>query len=135
MPDAKRLKRLHRVRTLQLGLARAEESRTQAQLSSETQLAQRIAQLASAVAPTPHSAAGAVNLAAAAHFRDRLHRSAEAALNRVRMAEQQVERSAETTRGARRDQSAVEKLLERQHAADLRAEMKALEDVPTRPKR
>ncbi len=46
MPDAKRLKRLHRVRTLQLGLARAEESRTQAQLTSETQLAERIAQLA-----------------------------------------------------------------------------------------
>jgi flagellar biosynthesis chaperone FliJ len=135
MPDAKRLKRLHRVRTLQLGLARAEESRTQAQLTSETQLAQRIAQLASAVAPAPRSTAGAVNLAAAAHFRDRLHRSAEAAMNRVRMAEQQVERSAEATRGARRDQSAVEKLLERQHAADLRAEMKALEDVPARPKR
>jgi flagellar biosynthesis chaperone FliJ len=135
MPDAKRLKRLHRVRTLQLGLARAEESRTQAQLTSETQLAQRIAQLASAVAPATDSAAGAVNLAAAAHFRDRLHRSAEAATNRVRMAEAQVERSAEATRGARRDQSAVEKLLERRHADDLRAEMKALEDVPARPKR
>jgi flagellar biosynthesis chaperone FliJ len=135
MPDAKRLKRLHRVRTLQLGLARAEESRTQAQLTSETQLAQRIAQLASAVAPATDSAAGAVNLAAAAHFRDRLHRSAEAATNRVRMAEAQVERSAEATRGARRDQSAVEKLLERRHADDLRAEMKALEDAPARPKR
>ncbi len=137
MPDAKRLKRLHRVRTLQLGLARAEESRTQAQLTSETQLAERIAQLASAVAPAPAPAttAGAVNMAAAAHFRDRLHRSAEAALNRVRMAEAQVERSAEATRGARRDQSAVEKLLERRRTADLQAEMKALEDVPSRPRK
>ncbi|KQN92369.1 hypothetical protein ASE95_06390 [Sphingomonas sp. Leaf231] len=135
MPDAKRLKRLHRVRTLQLGLARAEESRTQAQLTSETQLAERIAQLASAVAPAPATTAGAVNMAAAAHFRDRLHRSAEAALNRVRMAEAQVERSAEATRGARRDQSAVEKLLERRRTADLQAEMKALEDVPSRPRK
>ncbi len=135
MPDAKRLKRLHRVRTLQLGLARAKESRTQAQLTSETQLAQRIAQLADAVAPAAATVAGGVNLAAAAHFRDRLHRSAEAAQNRVRMAEAQVERSAEATRGARRDQSAVEKLLDRRHAEDLRAEMKALEDTPARPKR
>lgn len=135
MPDAKRLKRLHRVRTLQLGLARADEARTQAQLTSETQLAQRIAQLAGAVAPAPATFAGAVNLAAAAHFRDRLHRSAEAAQSRVRMAEAQVARSAEATRGARRDQSAVEKLIDRQHAADLRAEMKALEDAPARPKR
>ncbi|WP_341209695.1 hypothetical protein [uncultured Sphingomonas sp.] len=135
MPDAKRLKRLHRVRTLQLGLARADEARTQAQLTSETQLAQRIAQLADAVAPAPSTVAGAVNLAASAHFRERLHRSAEAAMNRVRAAEAQVERSTEATRGARRDQSAVEKLMERQHAADLRAEMKALEDVPARPKK
>ncbi len=135
MPDAKRLKRLHRVRTLQLGLARADEARTQAQLTSETQLAQRIAQLADAVAPAPSTFAGAAKLAATAHFRERLHRSAEAALNRVRAAEAQVERSAEATRGARRDQSAVEKLMERQHAADLRAEMKALEDVPARPKK
>lgn len=134
MPDGKRLKRLHRVRTLQLGLARAEESRMQAQLSSETQLSQRIAQLADAVAPAPVTA-GAVNLAAAAHFRERLHRSAEAALNRVRMAEEQAERSTEATRAARRDQSAVEKLLERSRADDIRAEMKALEDVPSRPKR
>lgn len=134
MPDGKRLKRLHRVRTLQLGLARAEESRMQAQLSSETQLSQRIAQLAEAVAPAP-ATSGAVNLAAAAHFRERLHRSAEAASNRVRMAEAQAERSTEATRAARRDQSAVEKLLDRSRAEDVRAEMKALEDVPSRPKR
>lgn len=135
MPDAKRLKRLHRVRTLQVGLARAEEARTQAQLISETQLAQRIAQLADAVTPAPATTAGAVQMAAMAHFRDRLHRSAEAAANRVRMAEQQVERSAEATRGARRDESAVEKLLERRRAEDLRAEMKALEDAPHHKKR
>ncbi|PZQ62051.1 MAG: hypothetical protein DI544_05515 [Sphingomonas taxi] len=135
MPDAKRLTRLHRVRTLQLGLARADESRTQAQLTSETQLAQRIAQLADAVSPVPATTAGAMTIAAQAHFRDRLHRSAEAAMNRVRTAQAQVERSTEATRAARRDQNAVEKLLDRQRIADIAAEMKALEDAPARPKR
>lgn len=136
MADAKRLKRLHRVRTLQLGLARADESRAQAQLSSETQLAHRITQLADAVAPQASDNARATNLAAAAHFRERLHRSAEAAMNRVRMAETQADLSSEATRTAKRDQSAVEKLLDRQRADDVRAEMKQLEDAPaSRPRR
>lgn len=136
MADAKRLKRLHRVRTLQLGLAQADEARAQAQLTSESQLAHRITQLANAVAPQPSRSAGAVNLAAAAHFRERLHRSAEAAMNRVRTAEAQADRMAEATRSAKRDQSAVEKLMDRQRADDIRAEMKRLEDSPpSRPRR
>jgi flagellar protein FliJ len=51
-------------------------------------------------------------------------------VNRVRMAEQHAERSGEATRSARRDQNAVEKLIDRQRAEDVRAEMKALEDAP-----
>jgi len=130
MADAARLKRLHRVRTLQLGLARADEARAQAQLTSETQLAHRIGQLVDAVAPVATAATGAVNLAAAAHFRERLQRSAEAAVNRVRMAEQHAERSGAATQSAKRDQNAMEKLIDRQRAEDVRAEMKALEDAP-----
>ena len=51
MADGKRLQRLHRVRTLQLNLARADEARAREQVTSEQQLSHRIAQLAAAVAP------------------------------------------------------------------------------------
>jgi hypothetical protein len=136
MPDPKRLARLHRVRTLQLGLAQADEARAIAAMASETQLSQRIAQLADAVSPAPQTA-GATTLAAAAHFRERLQRSAEAAVARVHAAEMQAERKAEATRGARRDQSAVEKLIGRARGDAIRAEIKALQDAPpaTAPRR
>ncbi|MEH3045769.1 hypothetical protein [Sphingomonas adhaesiva] len=130
MPDGKRLARLHRVRTLQLGLAQADEARAQAQVTSEQQLAQRIASLADAVAPQPSLVPGAAHLAAAAHFRERLHRSADAAIERVRTAEMIADRRSEATRAARRDQNAVEKLIDRHRAEVIRAEMKALEDAP-----
>lgn len=126
--DAKRLARLHRVRTLQLGLAQADEARAHAAMVSETQLSQRIAQLAAAVAPVATSE-GATTLAAAAYFRERLHRSSDAAVERVRAAEAQAERRAEATRAARRDQSAIEKLIARDREEDVRAQIKALQDA------
>lgn len=134
MNDPKRLARLHRVRTLQLGLAQADEARAREGLASETALADRIATLAAAVAPTADRA-GATSLAAAAHYRERLHRSAEAADNRVRAAEAAAERLAEATKAARRDQSAVEKLMARADAAAIAAEIRALQDAPPTAKR
>ena len=50
MDKSKRLARLHRVRTLQLGLAQADEARAREGMASETALAQRIARLAAAQA-------------------------------------------------------------------------------------
>jgi flagellar protein FliJ len=127
--DSRKLARIHRVRSLQLGLAQSEELRIRDIAASEASLSHRIAQLAAAVAPAPR-ADGAVTLAAAAHYRDRLHRSAESATNRVRAAEAEAARAAEATRSAKRDQSAVEKLLARAEAdAALRA-IRALQDAP-----
>ena len=48
MPN--QLNRIHRVRTLQLTLARADEARANAQVATESALSERIAQLAGAVA-------------------------------------------------------------------------------------
>lgn len=123
------LGRIHRVRTLQLTLARAEEARAHAQVATETALSARIAQLAEAVAPASGSAA---TLLAASHYRERLHNSAVAAANRVRGAEAEAARAAEGARAAKRDQSAVEKLIDRARAEALRCEMRALEDAPSR---
>ncbi|PCG08961.1 hypothetical protein COA17_08590 [Sphingomonas ginsenosidimutans] len=135
MADGKRLQRLHRVRTLQLNLARADEARAREQVTSEQQLSHRIAQLAAAVAPQPALVPGAAHLAAAAHFRERLHRSADAAVERVRTAEMNADRRSQAARAAHRDQSAVEKLIDRHRAELIRAEMKALEDAPAPTRR
>lgn len=129
---ANQLKRIHRVRTLQLTLARAEEARAYAQVATEQALSARIAQLADAVAPASGSA---VTLLAASRYRDRLVKSAEAAANRVRTAESDAARAAEGTRAAKRDQSAVEKLLERARADALRREVRTLQDQPATRKR
>lgn len=129
MTDPKRLARLHRVRTLQLGLARAEEARARDGLASEAALAERIGRLAAAVGPTPERF-DATALAAAAHYRDRLHRSADAAANRVRTAQAAADRTAEATKGAMRDQSAVEKLIARAATAEIAAEIRAMQDAP-----
>ena len=134
MNDPKRLARLHRVRTLQLNLAQADEARAREGVASETALAERIRNLAAAVAPAPEGAR-ATALAAAAHYRDRLHRSADAAANRVRAAEAAAERLAEATKVARRDQSAVEKLMARATAAEIAAEIRALQDAPPAARR
>ena len=53
MADAKKLARLHRVRTLQLNLTRADEARACDKAASEAALASRITALANAVALNP----------------------------------------------------------------------------------
>ena len=129
MPDLKKLARLHRVRTLQLTLTQGEEARARETAAAEASLSRRIADLADGVAPAPDRAAG-MSLAAAAHFRDRLHRSAETAANRVREADVVATRASEATKAARRDQNAVEKLIARGEAeAALRA-IRALQEAP-----
>ena len=127
--DKKRLERVHRVRTLQLGFAQAAESQARDTMASEAALSNRIAQLAAAVAPVESSDA-AFSLAAAAHYRDRLSTSAHTAENRVRAAERQADVAAEATREARRDQSAIEKLMMRADAEAALGAIRAMEDMP-----
>lgn len=127
---AKTLARIHRVRTLQLGLTRAEEARAQDKYHSESTLSARITQLADAVSPVQETAA-AYSLGASAHFRDRLQQSANAAIARVKSAEMYVDRASEATRSAKRDQSAVEKLIARAEADAVLRELRAMEDAPT----
>jgi flagellar FliJ protein len=50
------LDRILRVRTLQLGMTRAEEVRAHAKIANEADLADRIAKLADSVAPAPAEA-------------------------------------------------------------------------------
>ncbi|MBM6578129.1 MAG: hypothetical protein EOP68_11435 [Sphingomonas sp.] len=130
---SKMLARLHRVRTLQLGLARADEVRHAEALASEHQLTQRISALVDAVAPTTQ-ATGAHSLSAAAYYRERLQKTADAAFTRVEMAERRADAATEATRAAKRDQSAVEKLMERARQAATMKEMRALEDAPGIPR-
>lgn len=127
MPDKKKLTRIHRVRTLQLGLVRAEEMRAHDRMLSETQLAGRIADLAAAV--TPGDGAG-FSLAASAHYRERLLQSAEAADARVRTARFQSVQATEAARAAHRDQMAVEKLMARADADLVLRETRDLQNAP-----
>jgi flagellar FliJ protein len=129
MAKPAKLDRLLRVRTLQLGLVRAEEVRAQDRFRSEAALKGRIAQLAEGVAPSSAPTEG-FSFIAAAHFRDRLQQSAEAAEGRLRAAEKVVERAAEATREARRDQSAIEKLIARADADAVLKAIRALEAAP-----
>ncbi len=129
MTRGKTLARIHRVRTLQLGLTRADEARAHDKFVSEHTMSGRIALLAEAVAPV-HETRVAVSLGASAHYRERLHQSATAAVERVRAAEQHVERAAEATRAAKRDQSAVEKLLARADADAVLKAIRAMEESP-----
>lgn len=123
------LERVLRVRTLQLGLVRAEEAQANERLASETALRERIAQLAANVAPEAERA-GAFTLMAAAHYRDRLHQSAQAAVARERHAANDVERAALARIEAKRDQTAVEKLIARRDAESAIREIRALEEAP-----
>ncbi|WP_294296814.1 hypothetical protein [uncultured Sphingomonas sp.] len=125
-----KLNRLLRVRTLQLNLTRAGESTANAKLDSETELTHRIQRLVDNVAPRPSAGGFAADLAAAAYYRDRLHASAVAAETRRAMAEAGLERAREATREARRDQSAIEKLIVRAEAQAVRKELRAMEDAP-----
>lgn len=130
------LARIHRVRTAQLGLARADEMRAGEALASETQLAARVEGLVAAVAPVA-ATTGAGALAATAFYRARLQQTADAVASRVHLAEQRADRAAEATRAARRDESAVEKLIARARRDALAREMRDLQNAPpqTRTKR
>lgn len=133
MPNPSKLDRLLRVRTLQLGLVQADEARAHDKATAETTLHGRILQLTENVAPTI-APVGASTLGAAAHFRERLHRSAEAAEGRLRAAQAIAVRATEATREARRDKSAIEKLIARADAAAVLKELRAMEAMPpTRP--
>jgi flagellar protein FliJ len=126
----KKLDRLLRVRTLQLEQVRGEEARAVAKVDQEAQLRDRIANLAANVAPIAASTDFARSLAAAANFRDRLHQSAAAADRRVAVAEQSLELARAATREARRDQNAIEKLIDRAEADAALKALRELEQLP-----
>lgn len=137
MPDsrAKKLDRLLRVRTLQLDLVRSEEAAAHAKVTQEQTLRARIDQLTQGVAPAPSpTPSSAIGIIAAAHYRERLQTSAFAAQQRVAVAEQGLEAARVATREAKRDQSAIEKLVERARADAVVREMRALEDLPQSPR-
>lgn len=136
MPESheKKLGRLLRVRTLQLNQVRADEAAARARVDSEAQLRARIESLAANVAPEATASTGATMIAAA-HYRERLHQSAFAADRRVKQAEQGLEVARAATREAKRDQSAVEKLIERAEAAQVLKAIRALEDLPANPRK
>ena len=125
----RRFGRLLRVRTLQLGQVQAQEGHARAKVAQEEALRTRIAQLAANVAPSPEMGI-ATSLIAAAHYRERLQQSAQAADRRVAVAEQGLTAAEEATREARRDQSAIEKLLARGEAAAALKALRALEELP-----
>jgi hypothetical protein len=128
---AKKLGRLLRVRTLQLDMTRAGEAAAREKVANEEALRARIAQLAQGVAPSPAPAPGsATTLIAAAHYRERLHQSAAAAERRVVEAQRGLDTARAATQEAKRDQSAIEKLLDRAQANAARKAMRALEDMP-----
>lgn len=127
---AKRLSRVLRVRTMQLNLSQAEEARAAARVADEIALRDRVRTLAAAVSPVPTPSATAAGLGAAAHYRERLHATARVVEQRVVQADAGLERARSATMTAKRDQSAVEKLLERAHAARAMRELRAMENAP-----
>jgi hypothetical protein len=129
MPKESRYDRILRVRTLQLGQVRAEEGRARARVEHEQALRERIAQLSANVAPSREQST-ATGLIAAAHYRERLHVSAHAAAQRIAVAEQGLSAAAEATREAKRDQSAIEKLIARSDAEAAIKALRALEELP-----
>lgn len=133
---AKKLGRLLRVRTLQLDMVRAGEVAAREKVAHEEALRTRITQLAQGVAPTPAAAPGsATTLIAAAYYRERLHQSAFAAERRVADAQRGLDTARAATHEAKRDQSAIEKLIERAEANAARKAMRALEDMPATMKK
>jgi hypothetical protein len=129
MPEKRKLGRLLRVRTLQLGQIRAQEVDARAKVDQEAALRERIAQLSANVAPV-RTSEFATSLIAAAHYRERLQQSAQAAERRVEIAEHGLTIAAEATREAKRDQSAIEKLIARGQAEDALKALRALESLP-----
>ncbi len=129
--SAKRLNRLLRVRTLQLGQVQAQEVAAGAKLDGEAALRARIAQLAADVSPQRDDTGFAASLAAAAYYRDRLNASAVAAEQRLEAAAAGLEHARAATQEARRDQSAIEKLIVRAEAQEALKALRALEEAPT----
>ena len=118
-----------RVRSFQLDRARAEEVAAAERESSAAALAQRIKSLADDVGPR----AGpdqAVNLVAAAHYRDRLASSQVEAERRVEAARQVLDAAREATGAAKRDHGVIEKLIERELEAQAADARRALERLP-----
>lgn len=130
MASPKRLQRLLRVRTLQLGQVQGQEATAAAKLTQETQLSARITALADNITPRAADTGFAASMAAAAYYRERLHGSAQAAQGRIAQAEAGLARAQEATREARRDQSAIEKLMVRAEAQAALKELRAMEDAP-----
>jgi flagellar FliJ protein len=127
----RKLGRLLRVRTLQLDMTRAGEVAAREKVANEEALRARIAQLAQGVAPSPAPTPGsATTLIAAAHYRERLHQSAAAAERRVAEAQRGLDTACAATQEAKRDQSAIEKLIDRAQTNAARKAMRALEDMP-----
>jgi flagellar protein FliJ len=126
-----RFERILRVRTLQLGQVRAQEVAARGRVMQEEALRARIAQLSANVAPAEEQAL-ATSLRAAAHYRERLHASALAAEQRVAHAEQGLSHAEANTREAKRDQTAIEKLLAREATAAAIKALRELEDLPAR---
>jgi hypothetical protein len=126
---ASRYGRILRVRTLQLGQVRAQEAQARGRVAQEEALRERIAQLAANVAPAEEVSA-ATALMAAAHYRERLHQSAAAAERRVAVAAQGLSQAEAATREAKRDQSAIEKLIGREQAEAALEALRALEQLP-----
>lgn len=132
---ARKLQRLLHVRTLQLGLVRADEGRAAERVAQESMLRQRIAGLAADVAPTVAPApAPAIGLQAAATLRARLHVAHEAADHRLAGAEHALQLARSATLEAKRDQSAIEKLIEQARIVEGIRERRALEKLPATPR-
>ena len=129
MPKPRKLDRVLRVRTLQLGQVRSQEAAARAKVDQEAALRDRILQLSAGVAPAEEQSS-ATSLRAAAHYRERLHQSALAADKRVQVAEQGLSSAEAATREAKRDQSAIEKLIARGEAAEAVRAIRALESLP-----
>lgn len=127
--SAKKLDRILRVRSLQLDLTRADEVQAADKLRAEAELKARILQLADNVAPAPSAPSSATSLIAAAHYRDRLHQSVVAADQRIATANRGLEFARERTVEAKRDQSAIEKLIARAEADAALAAVRALENA------
>lgn len=129
MANPRKLDRILRVRTLQLGQVRAREGHARDRVAQEAALRERIAQLSANVAPA-EAQEMATSLMAAAHYRERLHQSAIAAERRVEAAEQGLTVAEAATREAKRDQTAVEKLIARAEADAALKALRALETLP-----
>lgn len=129
-----RLKRVLRVRSLQLDLARADEAVAAQAKGSAEALAMRIHALGEGVAPASGGGDG-LGLVAAAHYRARLQRSGEEAGRRVAAADLRLQAARAATGAAKRDHGAMEKLVERALDRDAEAARRALEDAPATVRR